>query len=101
MSEDKFCADCGRSLENGYAGREETVTRVVNRDKTFMSFIKSLFEAPKEMSYTEKVMVYRCHECNNNKFVAMVNSDPTLISRYYDIYGKSVEEVILNEKPKK
>ena len=37
--------------------------------------------------------IYRCHNCDRQNFIKMVNSDPRLKVKYWDIHGKSPEEV--------
>ena len=67
------CNDCGSSLKDGYVGEEVIIKRIFKPDK--------------------KVWIYRCHNCDRQKFIKMVNSDPRLKARYWDIHGKSPEEV--------
>jgi hypothetical protein len=38
--------------------------------------------------------VYWCGKCYRAKFIADIRSSPTALAKYYNIYGKSPEEVI-------
>ena len=73
--ETKYCKDCGIILEeegkliHGYYGEE--VKKLLSR---------------------KKIWIYRCEKCAKINFCSIVNSDPRLKAKYFNIYGKTVEE---------
>ncbi len=40
---------------------------------------------------------YWCNKCYNDNFINEVESDPFLLAKYYNIYGKKPSEIIKQE----